>query len=165
MGVSECGMPETPAHLREPFARFKSGPTLLRSAVSGVDPALLNRRPTGDEWSIRDVIVHLADTELVRAVRLRMMLAEDEPHLPDVDENLWKRKLHYLWRDPESALSLFQQTRFANAELLAQCYADAWDRTAIHATLGVMTVAEQMIRGADHVDEHIEQIRHNRESS
>jgi len=158
-------MPEIPSHLREPFARFKAAPTLLRSAVSGVDPALLNRRPKGDEWSIRDVIIHLADTELVRAVRLRMMLAEDEPHLPDVEENLWKRKLHYLWRDPESALSLFQQTRFANAELLAQCYADAWERTAIHATLGVMTVAEQMIRGADHVDEHVEQIRHNRESS
>ncbi|HEY5476565.1 MAG TPA: DinB family protein [Tepidiformaceae bacterium] len=156
-------MPEIPAHLRDAFARFKTGPTLVRSAVSGVDPALLNRRPPGDEWSIRDVIIHLSDTELVRAVRLRMMLAEEQPHLPDVDEGLWKRKLHYLWRDPESAISLFQQTRYANAELLAQCYADAWERTAIHASLGVMTVADQMIRGADHVDDHVGQIRRNRE--
>jgi hypothetical protein len=156
-------MPEIPAHLRDAFARFKTGPTLVRSAVSGVDPALLNRRPRGDEWSIRDVIIHLSDTELVRAVRLRMMLAEEQPHLPDVDEGLWKRKLHYLWRDPESAISLFQQTRYANAELLAQCYADAWERTAIHASLGVMTVADQMIRGTDHVDDHVGQIRRNRE--
>ena len=155
-------MPETPVHLRDAFARFKAGPTLLRAAVDGVDPAYLNKRPSGDEWSIRDIIIHLADTELVRAVRFRTMLAEDQPRLPDIDEKLWKQKLHYLWRDPESALSLFQQTRFGNAELLAQCYADAWERTAIHETLGMMTVADQMIRGADHVDQHIEQIRQNR---
>lgn len=151
-------MPETPAHLKEPFARFKAGPMLLRVAVTGIDPSVLNRRPAGEDWSIRDIIIHLADTELVRATRIRMMIASENPPLEPIDEDLWKRKLHYLWRDPEGAISLFQQTRYSTAELLAQCYAETWLRTGNHPELGIMTVADQMVRGADHVDEHIEQV-------
>ena len=105
--------------------RFVRGPALLREALDGTDPATLNRRPPGEDWSMRDVVIHLADSELVAAVRIRLLLAGDEPDLPIYDPDVWKRKLLYVFRDPEAAMSAFQQVRFGAAELLRASWARA----------------------------------------
>ena len=107
---------------------------------------------------MRDVLVHLADTELVRAVRLRQMLSEEEPAFFAYDESTWKKRLHYLWRSPDAALSLFQQTRFSNAELLRQCDRPSWARTAKHPDRGLLTLGDMLRIGVEHVDAHVEQI-------
>lgn len=146
-----------PQELRADFQRFTEGPTKVRQAIGELDPATLNR-PNKDGWCIRDVLIHLADTELVRAVRFRIMLTEDEPVFLPFDEALWKRKLNYLWRSPEAAISLFQQTRYTNGELLRECDLRGWQRKANHPDRGEITVAGLVRIGADHVDEHVLQI-------
>lgn len=150
-------MPSLPPELHSLFERFSEGPTFLNEAIAGIDPAELNR-PGREGWSVRDIIIHLADTELLRAVRFRTILTEDEPTIPVIDEGQWKRRLHYLWRSPEAAISLFQQLRYTNAELLAECGRPAWQRTATHPELGTITLADLLQRGADHVDEHVAQV-------
>jgi len=134
------------------------GPTLVRNAVTGMDGGGINRRPPGDDWSARDVIIHLADAELVAAVRFRLVVAEEGAALPAYDPDLWKRRLHYLWRDPEGAIALFQQLRYASAELLAQCDAATWERSGIHPERGVMTLADLLELYASHAEEHAAQI-------
>jgi hypothetical protein len=146
-----------PESLRADFQRFTEGPTKVRLAIGDLDPGTLNR-PNKDGWCIRDVLIHLADTELVRAVRFRIMLTEDAPALLPFDEALWKRKLNYLWRSPEAAISLFQQTRFSNGELLRECDLRGWERKATHPDRGEISIAGLVRIGADHVDEHIAQI-------
>jgi hypothetical protein len=152
-------MPRIPEAHAGAYERFVRGPVLLREALAGTDPATLNRRPPGEDWSMRDVVTHLADSELVGAVRIRLLLAGDEPDLPIYDPDVWKRKLLYIFRDPEAALSGFQQTRFGTAELLRECSPDAWERAGNHPQVGTVTVADLVARGADHVDEHVAQLR------
>jgi len=150
-------MPSLPAELKDTFERFTEGPTFVNEVIAGIAPAGLNR-PGTEGWSIRDVLIHLADTEMVRAIRFRTILAEDEPTLAVMDEEQWKRRLHYLWRSPEAAISLFQQLRYTNAELLAQCDRQSWQRTATHPELGTVTLSDLLRRGVDHVDEHVAQV-------
>ncbi|MGI8927089.1 MAG: DinB family protein [Tepidiformaceae bacterium] len=151
-------MRNLPPHIRPSFARFVEGPSAVNEAVRGLGAGGLNRRPHGDDWSARDVIIHLADSELVAAVRFRLVIAEEAPLLPAYDEGNWKRRLHYLWRSPEAALSLFQQTRFSSAEMLRQCSAPAWERTGLHPTFGVLTLEALLARGVDHIDQHVAQL-------
>ena len=150
-------MAQIPAHLQETFLRFTEGPTFLRNAALDIHPATLNR-PNRDGWSIRDVLVHLADSEIVGAFRFRLVLAEDEPTLPVYDQDRWKRRLHYIWRSPEAALSLFQQTRFSTAEMLQQCDAAAWQRIGVHPERGRLTLADLLETYTAHVDTHVAQI-------
>jgi hypothetical protein len=146
-----------PAALEPVFASFTEGPTLVARAIEGIDPGVLNR-PGREGWSVRDVLIHLSDAELIAALRFRMILAEDRPTLPIYDQAIWKRRLHYLWRSPEAALSLFQQTRFGNAEILRQCAIGDWDRVGVHPERGEMTLAALLELYAGHATEHVAQI-------
>ncbi len=152
-------MPRIPEPHADAFERFVRGPALVREALAGTGPATLNRRPPGEDWSMRDVVIHLADSELVGAVRIRLALAGDEPDLPVYDQEAWKRKLLYVFRDAEAALSAFQQVRYGTAELLRECSPEAWERTANHPQIGLVTVGDLMAFGADHADDHAAQLR------
>jgi uncharacterized damage-inducible protein DinB len=151
-------MPRLPEDIGPVFERFVRGPGVVREAVHGVGPSTISR-PGREGWSIRDVLVHLADAELVRATRIRLILAEDEPALFDFDEGKWKRKLQYLWRSPEASLALFESLRFTSAELLRECDGNAWERAGIHPVDGPLSVRELLARGANHAEEHAAQVR------
>lgn len=146
-----------PSEIVPVFERFTRGPAIVREALDGVGPAVISR-PGPEGWSIRDVVVHLADTELVRGMRMRRILVEDTPTIEAIDEGLWKRRLHYLWRSPEASLALFELLRFANAEILRECDAASWERTAEHTEDGRITLADFLQRGAEHAEEHARQI-------
>jgi hypothetical protein len=118
----------------------------------------LTRRGQDGGWSVRDVLVHLADMEIVRAFRIRLILVEDEPALANVDEGAWQRKLQYLWRSPEAALSQFEQARFGTAEILNHIGRDAWNRYGLHPQDGRVSVAELVQRGVAHVEDHTRQV-------
>lgn len=151
-------MPSLPPALRQQLDAFISGPKIVRQAIEGIDPGVLNRRPPGDDWSIRDVVIHLSDAELVGAVRIRLALAEDSPVMPVYEQHAWKRRLQYLWRDPEATLGLFQQIRYATAEILEHCGVEAWQRVAVHPVRGPLTVSDLVGIYVDHVSDHVEQI-------
>jgi hypothetical protein len=147
-----------PADFRDSYEAFAQGPAKLRAAISELTMGELTRRADGSGWSVRDVLVHLSDAELVRSVRIRLILAEERPALFDFDEGTWQRRLQYLWRSPEAALAQFEQARFSTAEILAHCGREAWTRAGVHPTDGDLTVAELVRRGVVHVDDHTAQI-------
>ena len=151
-------MVKLPEHVVEPLDRFARGATMVREAIRDADAGVLSR-PGKEGWSIRDVLVHLSDAELVRSTRIRMILAEDDPELFSFDENLWKRRTYYLWRSPEAAIALFDQLRFTTMEILRQLDSRGWDRAGIHPEDGRLTIAELIIRGAAHGEDHAAQIR------
>lgn len=153
------------AQYRGQHEAYIRGPAVLRAAIGGLTHADLTRRSGGSGWSTRDIMVHLSDMELVRSVRIRMMLTEDNPLLFRADEGLWQRRLYYLWRSPEAALTLFEMACFSTAEILGQCGPEAWQRTGIHPDDGEITVARLVERGIRHVAEHAEQIGANRDAA
>ncbi|MFN0096049.1 MAG: DinB family protein [Dehalococcoidia bacterium] len=154
-----------PPELQELFRAFTAGPRALREQIAGIDAGGMNQRPPGSDWSIRDVLHHLTDHELVRGVQVRMILgAEEPPPIPGYDEARWQRRLQYLWRSPEAALSLFEQARYVTAELLSHCDRTAWQRTGIHPERGPQTVHDLVEGLVTHTATHVEQARAAREA-
>jgi hypothetical protein len=151
-------MPRLPDEIVPVLERFNHGASLIREAINGIDARTISR-PGPESWSIRDVLVHLADAELVRSVRIRYILAEEEPLLVSFDEGLWKRRLQYLWRSPEASLALFDQSRYSTTELLRQIDAKSWERFGVFPDGDTITVAELLRRGANHSEEHATQIK------
>lgn len=152
-------MPRIPDELASAFHDYVAGPAHLREAIRGLDATVLNRRPPGEEWSTRDVVMHLADAEVVGGVRIRMVIAsEEELTLPGIDAELWKRRLHYLFRDIEAAMVTMDHVRFGNAELFQQLSKDTWRKTGVHPNYGQMSLGQLLQGTVEHTAAHIKQI-------
>ncbi len=154
-------MAKLPEHVVEPLERFVAGAAEVREAIRGADPGTLSR-PNTEGWSVRDILVHLSDAELIRATRIRMILAAEEPLIVPFDEEMFKRRLHYLWRSPEAAIALFDQLRFTTMEILRQLDMKSWEKAGILPDGERLTVGELIIRGANHSTDHAGQIRQMR---
>lgn len=143
---------------RDPVAVLEATPTALRAAFGGFSPALRQTPEAEGKWSASDVIHHLADSEVVWAVRLRKALAEDRPTLTGYDQDRWADGLGYRERDAGPSLEAFTALRRANLELLGACDGAALERVAVHAERGEESVRHMMRLYAGHDLLHVRQI-------
>jgi len=79
----------------DPVMVLRETPDSIRRFLDNL-PAEMGVRPEAPgKWSIRDVVQHRADAELVDGFRLRMILAQDRPALVGYDQDLWASRLGY----------------------------------------------------------------------
>lgn len=142
--------------------RFRRGSELLALAMTGAAGPELDYKAEPGRWSVRQLICHLADTEMVLAVRLRQVIAEENPSLPNVDQNLWAEKLDYSRRKPSAVMDSFRRMRAENHELLKELPAETFDRRGTHSVRGEMSLANLLEDYTMHAETHILQIRQAR---
>ncbi|GAC1358248.1 MAG: hypothetical protein NVSMB44_05530 [Ktedonobacteraceae bacterium] len=150
-------MPSANAELIE---SYEQSPSSIAAALEGLTEAQLLHRPGNDEWSIHEIIIHLADSEAVGYWRIRKTLAEAEPELAVYAEAVWGEKLQYRLQDRALALKLFSAQRSASAALLRLIPLEAWERVGNHTENGHMTVYDLFITYLEHGKAHLQQIKH-----
>src|SRR3954470_10755967 len=79
---------------REPVAVLREMLSALPRAIAGLTPSQLRRPERDGKWSIGQILQHLADSEVVGAWRMRLILAQDRPPLTGYDQDLWAERLH-----------------------------------------------------------------------
>ena len=140
--------------------RYASGADDVVEALAGVTDDELDRRPpTG--WTTRMIVHHLADSESMAYIRLRRLIAEDEPVIHGYDEPEWARRLHYD-RPIEASVAVLRAVRAASHGLLQALTADEWERTGTHSKSGTYSVDRWLGIYAEHSHEHADQIRRAR---
>ncbi|MDE2967989.1 MAG: DinB family protein [Chloroflexota bacterium] len=124
----------------------------------------LEARESPDEWSVRQVVHHLADVEVGDAMRLRQMLAHDSPLIVAYDEDRFATRLHYD-RPIESSVATFFALRTSNGALLERITEADWSRPGRHEEHDRYTVEILVRRSIDHDRLHLGQIRRALDSS
>jgi hypothetical protein len=145
--------------------RYRAGARAVADAVAGITDDELDHRPPGDgEWTAREVIHHLADSESMAYIRLRRLIAEDDPLIGGYDEPVWARRLHYD-RPIEPSLAVLAAVRGASLQLLEALTDAEWARTGTHTESGAYSVEGWLSIYAAHPTEHADQIRRARASA
>jgi hypothetical protein len=144
------------------IGRYAAGYAEVIAALDGISPAELDWKPAPKEWSAREVVHHLADSEMIAAVRLRRMLVEDEARILPYDPDDLARGLRYAARPHALALTLFQSVRAETAQLLNGLADGDWERAAHHPRTGRYSVEQWLRDYSGHAHEHADQIRANR---
>ena len=103
----------------DPVQILEQTPAALRRLLDTVPPEAVGRPEAPGKWSIREVVQHLADSELVGGFRLRMVMAHDRPSLTGYDQDLWASRLRYSDVDVQDAVEQFTALRRANVRLWA----------------------------------------------
>jgi hypothetical protein len=138
--------------------RFRTGYADVEAAIAGITDAELDHPASDGGWTARQVVHHLADSEATAYVRLRRLIAEDEPLIQGYDEPEYARRLHYD-RPIASSLAVLRGTRAASLDLLESLTPDEWDRRATHAESGAYSVDRWLEIYASHSHDHADQIR------
>ena len=143
---------------RDPLEVLRSTAAALENVLDELSHDQVTRRERPGKWSVRHVLQHLADSELVWGYRLRMILAHDRPQLSGYDQDLWAERLGYDRADARQALHDFAALRNSNLRLLANASADDLKRVALHAERGEESVAHLIRLYAGHDLLHLRQI-------
>lgn len=146
----------------ELIERYTAGTDLMHAAVAGLSPAQMDAFPVPGTWSIRQIVLHTTDTELVDVDRMRRTIAEDNPLLIGFNENRFAERLHYGRRDIALACDVYRQLRRSMSELLGELRAEDFQRTAVHSERGRLTLAELVRHAADHVEHHLKFLHQKR---
>ncbi|HTT63349.1 MAG TPA: DinB family protein [Bryobacteraceae bacterium] len=143
--------------------RFRRGPELLAVVLTGVFGEEEDFVPAPGKWSVRQIIAHLADSEIVCAHRMRQIIAEDNPILIAFDQEAWARNLDYARRKPKQSLESFRRVRAENYDLLRELPEAAFARTGNHSERGPITLRFQLELLAEHAENHARQMQSIRE--
>ena len=146
------------------IARYKDGYREVQAALDGSSDKDLDAHPAPGKWSAREIVHHLADSEMTSAVRLRLLVAEENAAIRAYDENQFAARLHYQ-RPIASSLLAFQAARQSTGELLDAMTDADFAKTGTHPEHGSYSVERWLEIYAEHAHKHSDQIRRARASA
>ena len=149
---------------RDPLDVLRDTPSALRRAIDGLPEATLRLPERAGKWSIGQVLQHLADSDIVWAWRMRLILAQDRPTLTGYDQDLWATRLRYDEADPNEALALFDVLRRANLRLIERATPQDLARVGVHAERGEESLGHLRRLYAGHDLLHLRQIERIRQA-
>ncbi|MBA2305913.1 MAG: DinB family protein [Acidobacteria bacterium] len=136
---------------------YRDGYRAIVDALHGADEEQLAARPAPGKWSAREIIHHLADSEMTAAIRLRLLIAFDRPTIHAYDQDVFAQRLHYD-RPHESALEAFRYARECTAQILDRLSEQDWLREGTHTESGAFGVVRWLEIYATHAHSHARQI-------
>jgi DinB superfamily len=140
--------------------RYRDGHRVVVDALRGVSDEELDRSAS-DEWTPRMIAHHLADSEMMSAIRLRRLVTEDSPVLQGYDEVAFARKLTSD-RPIEPSLEAMRWARESTAQILERLTEDDWRRSGQHSESGSYAVEDWLSIYAKHAHDHAAQIKRSR---
>ncbi|MCA9031329.1 MAG: DinB family protein, partial [Planctomycetaceae bacterium] len=134
---------------------YAAGAQLLRDALQTASRVDIDDRPVEGQWSIREVVCHLADAEIVYADRMKRVIAEDNPTFFDLDPNIHVPALAGQHRMLDVEVNLIDAVRPHLLPILMACSDADFSRTGTHSLDGPMTLQILLQRITNHIPHHV----------
>jgi hypothetical protein len=144
--------------------KYIAGATVPAEAIRGLTTQELNAFPVPGKWSVQQVILHLMDSDLIGADRMKRVVAEENPTLLAYDETAFSKRLFYETLDPTQACEVFRLNRLLTGAILKKLPDATFDRAGNHTERGRETL-EDLVKGyAHHLDHHMKFIKEKRKA-
>jgi hypothetical protein len=140
--------------------RYREGHSVVKEALSGITAEELDRSASG-EWTPREIAHHLADSEMMSAIRIRRLLTEDQPVIHGYDEAAFARNLTND-RPIEPSLEAMRWARETCSQLLERMTEADWRKVGTHTESGPYSAEDWLTIYAAHAHDHAEQIKRSR---
>ena len=148
---------------RAVIEQFAAGGPQLAAVLAGLSEADLDARPGPGAWSLRELAVHLYDSDMVGGDRLRRIAAMDRPLLMGYDESAFVKNLNYGQLDAQLAARMFADGRTMVAAVLRGLPDNAFDRVGIHSEDGAVPLGKMVQKYIAHLEYHLDFARRKRE--
>jgi hypothetical protein len=140
-------------------ARLRANADVLAAQIAGVGDDQARWKPAPEQWSILEVVNHLADEEVDDfRTRLDLTLHRPEEPWPRIDPQKWPVERRYLERDLAESMERFLARRRESLAWLAALVEPDWNRAHRHPRFGPIRAGDLMISWVAHDHIHIRQI-------
>lgn len=146
----------------EKIELYGLGFSLLKAALAEVPAEALKFKPSSTDWSIHEIIIHIADSESNAALRARKLIVEPGGILMGYDQAKWADVLNYHEHNLEDALEVTRLARKTTYALLKRQPEEIFTHAIIHPEMTEPFTFERWLDiYSRHIPGHIEQIRNN----
>jgi hypothetical protein len=143
----------------EVLAELAALPERLREALEGASEARLVDPPRPGDWSAFQVLCHVRDATFTYAARFRWIVFNDDPFMPDYDENNWVAACRDTPADVPEILEQVVCSRRDLVRVLSRMPEAAWRRTGRHEVAGSIVLEDYARHQVAHEAMHLGQIR------
>ncbi|MDQ6707475.1 MAG: DinB family protein [Acidobacteriota bacterium] len=141
---------------RDPVEILSSTPGRLKELLNRLGAEGVQVSLSPGKWSVREIVCHLADTEIAHGFRMRQALAEARHIIQPFDQDRWAE--NYAGFNAHAALDVFAALRKWNAGLIAAIPSEALLKPLTHPERGEMTIRTLIETMAGHDLNHLQQI-------
>jgi len=149
---------ELTGEITQLIRRYERGGELLNKSLKYVPKALLDVAPAPGKWSVRQITVHVCDTEFVMGHRIRLMIAEPGSIVLSFDQDRWVDSLASNRIPITTAVQAFAAMREFTSAVLRQAPLSVWENKVRHDTRGEISLRWYVEHAAEHVEKHVRQI-------
>ncbi|ASA23251.1 DinB family protein [Paenibacillus donghaensis] len=130
----------------------------LSQALEELTPEQLHWKAEPANWSITEVLAHLADHSIVVSFRIRDILADTLVRLPVFNQDAWVSGQHANQGEASDSLELVRSLLHYNSLLFSRLDAEEWNKSGINAKGQAVSIADIVQSFTGHVQTHLAQI-------
>ena len=119
----------------------------------------LSRSYGTGKWSIRYLLHHLADSEVVLYDRIARIISEPRQVLWVFDQDAWAKGLDYSRVPLDVSRRVYEPVRNAIIYYAGLYYEEKGHLEFVHSVTGVRTLKDELDKVASHNQHHLDQIR------
>lgn len=149
---------DRPLERAEVLAGLAATPVRLRELLDGVGVDAVSRPREPGEWSAFQVLCHMRDIALVYSGRFRWMALDDDPMMPNYDENAWVANTTDTPADIPAMLASFEASREELLRLLSRLPEAGWERSGRHEIMGTLYLDEYVRHQLAHEEGHLREL-------
>jgi hypothetical protein len=142
---------------RDPLVSMRETIPAIAALVEGWTAAQSERRSAPGKWTAREVLIHLAQTELALGTRARMALTTTNFAAQSFNQDAWLGRERAM--PAPDAVSLFVALARANLALYASLTDAERQITLTHDEYGTLTVDWIIYQEAGHQVHHLKQLK------
>lgn len=135
--------------------QYRQGAGALSAAIAGLDADHFDTPVAVGTWTIRAIVLHLMDADLIISGRMKCVIVEDNPPLPAFDQFEYSMKLNYRRQDPFIAAEIFEKNRFLTAAMLDGFPPATFSRVGTHSERGPVRLDQLIVDAVRHLEHHL----------
>ena len=148
----------SPEERRPLIEKIRSFPVELKNILASIADEYLTVRPRPGEWTIAQVVHHLADAHMNAYIRFKLVLVEDYPTFKPYEQVDWAETPEAVSINVQDSVSILQGLHNRWAMLMESLTPEQWERKGLHPDLGEISL-EGLLEGyARHSQNHMQQI-------
>lgn len=146
---------------KQKIESFGKGFNAISETLKNLPKEMWKFKPSPKEWSVHEIIIHLADSEANSYIRCRRFIAETGNTVMAYDQDLWANKLNYHDQNPDDALELFRLLRVMTYNMIKDLPEKTWANVIYHPENGLMSMDEWLNIYEEHPYKHAGQMKRN----